>query len=163
MQAELHLSAFSVLDPSKTDSNTKDAIDSFLKVVHESMRGMCRSSIPLGPALISKSEPAVLQSVIVDLGAINNNEIQLGCSDCPSYITNESYLQSGSSLIELYSSYVCNPHKQNCSTVCISSAQVRQYAIHFFCSEKPHSNVKYLMFSVPSTKDFVDSIQLGCS
>ena len=88
------------------------------------MRGMCRSSIPLGPALVAKSRPAVLQAVTVDIASTEYSEIQLGCKDCHSYLRNVSYLYSGASLADLYSSYVCNPNHKNCTTVCLSSAQV---------------------------------------
>ena len=74
--------------------------------------------------MVAKSRPAVLQAVTVDLASTGYSEIQLGCTDCPSYIGNVSYLQSGASLAELYSSYVCNPNHKNCTTVCLSSAQV---------------------------------------
>jgi len=123
-QAESHLHLFENLDPSKNDPNIREASAYFLTTVATLMRGMCRSSTPLGPALVAKSRPAVLQAVTVDIASTEYSEIQLGCKDCHSYLRNVSYLYSGASLADLFSSYVCNPNHKNCTTVCLSSAQM---------------------------------------
>ena len=124
-QAEIYLDAFAFLDPSKNDSRA--SVANFFSVLYVLMRGLCKSSVSHGPALVAKSEAVVVQAITVDLTSVNNSEIQLGCTNCSSYIKNASYLTSGQSLIDLYSSYVCNPNQQNCTTVCISSAQVSVY------------------------------------
>eukprot|EP00795_Rhopilema_esculentum_P001635 gene1635-16101_t len=123
-EAETYLEPFRTLDPNKTDNDTLTAKNNFLILLPSLLKGMCRNSLFNVPASVAKTTTAVLQTFKVDFGSTVNSEIQLGCTDCTDMIKNASYLQLGQTLIDQYSSFVCNPNGENCTGACIASAQM---------------------------------------
>ncbi|XP_065064931.1 uncharacterized protein LOC135691100 isoform X2 [Rhopilema esculentum] len=123
-EAETYLEPFRTLDPNKTDNDTLTAKNNFLILLPSLLKGMCRNSLFNVPASVAKTTTAVLQTFKVDFGSTGNSEIQLGCTDCTDMIKNASYLQLGQTLIDQYSSFVCNPNGENCTGACIASAQM---------------------------------------
>ena len=120
---------FRTLDPDKTDDAIIAAKNNFLILLPSLLRGMCRNTQFNVPASVAKTTTAVLQTFKVDFGSTGNSEIQLGCTDCTGMIKNASYLQLGQTLIDQYSSFVCNPNDDNCTGACIASAQVSRVSI----------------------------------
>ena len=80
---------------------------------------------------IAKSKLAVLQSYKPgNFSGVNINYIQLGCSNCTSYISAPSQVLLGETIKANYSDWSCTS-TDKCSSVCVTSVQVS--CMHILC------------------------------